>query len=134
MLTAKPLNAVILLSILNAGWASGMHTSNLEVILHDSNSFRKGREAEPTYDIFKRRDGDYPFWITAAASLEEAKERIAGYALVVPGEYFIYSRGKELFLSASPRRKDAYGATDPSGCGHNLGITRSAGKLRRALW
>jgi len=75
-----------------------MHTSNLEVILHDSNSFRKGREAEPTYDIFKRRNNDYPFWITAAASLEEAKERIAGYALIVPGEYFIYSRGKGIIL------------------------------------
>ena len=48
---------------------------DLEMILHDSNSFRKGREAEPAYDIFKRREGDYPFWITAAATLEEAKKR-----------------------------------------------------------
>ena len=62
------------------------------MILHDSNSFRKGCEGEPTYDIFKRRDGDYPFWTTAAATLEEAKKRIAGYALVVPGEYFIYAQ------------------------------------------
>ena len=63
-----------------------------EMILHDSNSFRKGREAEPTYDIFTRREGDYPFWITAAATLEEAKKRIAGYALIVPGEYFMYAQ------------------------------------------
>jgi hypothetical protein len=68
------------------------------MILHDSNAFRKGREAERTYDIFKRRDGDYPFWITAAASLEEAKKHIAGYALIVPGEYFIYAQREGIIL------------------------------------
>jgi hypothetical protein len=72
--------------------------SKFEMILHDSNSFRKGREAEPTYDIFKRREGDYPFWITAAATLEEAKKRIAGYALIVPGEYFIYAQREGVIL------------------------------------
>ena len=71
---------------------------DLEMILHDSNSFRKGREAEPAYDIFKRREGDYPFWITAAATLEEAKKRIAGYALIVPGEYFIYAQREGVIL------------------------------------
>jgi hypothetical protein len=71
---------------------------DLEMILHDSNSFRKGREAEPAYDIFKRRDGHYPFWITAAATLEEAKKRITGYALVVPGEYFIYAQQEGVIL------------------------------------
>ena len=77
--------------------ASGMHTLNL-MILHNSNSFRKGREAEPSYDIFKRRDGEYPFWITAAATLEEAKKRIAGYALIVPGEYFIHAQREGIIL------------------------------------
>jgi hypothetical protein len=72
--------------------------SEFEMILHDSNSFRRGREAEPTYDIFKRREGDYPFWITAAATLEEAKKRIAGYALIVPGEYFIYAQREGVIL------------------------------------
>src|ERR1700747_137922 len=36
---------------------------------------------------------------------------------------------KGLSLSASSRRRDTHEATDPSGCGHNLGITRSTGKL-----
>lgn len=72
--------------------------SEFEMILHDSNSFRKGREAEPTYDIFKRRERDYPYWITTAASLGEAKKRIAGYALVVPGEYFIYAQREGIIL------------------------------------
>ena len=79
--------------------------SEFEVILHDSNSFRKGREAEPTYDIFKRRERDYPYWITTAASLEEAKKRIAGYALVVPGEYFIYAQRDGIILECiAPER------------------------------
>lgn len=72
--------------------------SEFEMILHDLNSFRKGREAEPTYDIFKRRDNDYPYWITAAASLEEARKRITGYALIAAGEYFIYSQGEWVIL------------------------------------
>ena len=72
--------------------------SEFEMILHDSNSFRKGRETEPTYDIFKRRDNDYPYWITAAASLEEAKKRIAGYALIVAGDYFIYAQRDGIIL------------------------------------
>jgi hypothetical protein len=65
------------------------------MILHDSNSFRKGFEMEPTYDIFKRRADGYPFWITAVETLEKARERTTNYALVVPGEYFIYSQGED---------------------------------------
>jgi len=52
------------------------------MILHDSNSFRKGLEMEPTYDIFKRRDQGYPFWITAVETLKEARERTTSFALV----------------------------------------------------
>ena len=37
---------------------------------------------------------------------------------------------RELSLSASLQKKDTYGVTDPPGCGRNLGITRSTGKLR----
>lgn len=96
MLTASPLSAIISI-ILNAGGKRNAH-SRFEMILHDSNSFRKGHEAEPSYDIFKRRDGDYPFWITAAATLEEAKKRIAGYALIVPGEYFIHAQREGIIL------------------------------------
>ena len=77
------------------------------MILHDSNSFRKGLEAEPTYDIFKRRDNDYPYWITAAASLEEARKRITAYALIVAGEYFIYSQGEGIILECvTPEQED----------------------------
>jgi hypothetical protein len=87
--------------------------SKFEMILHDSNSFRKGREAEPTYDIFKRRDNDYPFWITAAATLEEARKRIAGYALIVAGEYFIYSQGEGTILECVTPEKEELRTTRP---------------------
>ena len=77
------------------------------MILHDSNSFRKGHETEPTYDIFKRRDNDYPYWITAAATLEEARKRITGYALIVAGEYFIYSQGEGIILECiTPKEEE----------------------------
>ena len=86
--------------------ASEMHTSHREMILHDSNSFRKGLETEPTYDIFKRRDDGYPFWITAVKTLEEARTRTTGYALVVPGEYFIYSQGEGIILECVTSQKE----------------------------
>ena len=57
------------------------------MILHDSNSFRKGLETEPTYDIFKRRDDGYPFWIKAVKTLDAARARTTDNALVVPGDY-----------------------------------------------
>ena len=34
---------------------------------------------EATYDIFKRRDDGYPFWITAVGTLKEARERTTSY-------------------------------------------------------
>jgi hypothetical protein len=83
------------------------------MILHDSNSYRKGRETEPTYDIFKRRDDDYPLWITAAASLEEARKRITGYALIVAGEYFIYSQGEGIILECVTPKKEERRASRP---------------------
>lgn len=89
-----------------------MHTCHLEMILHDSNSFRKGLERESTYDIFKRRDDGYPFWITAVETLEKARERTTSYALVVPGEYFIYSQGEGIILECvTPKKKEERRAT-----------------------
>jgi hypothetical protein len=85
----------------------------LEMILDDSNSSRKGLEAEPTYDIFKRRADDYPFWITAVDTLEEARERTNLYALVVPGEYFIYSQGEGIILEGLTQEKKDLPITRP---------------------
>ena len=83
------------------------------MILHDSNSFRKGREAEPTYDIFKRRDGDYPFWITAAASLEEAKERIAWVRSHCAGGILYLLAGEGIILECVVLEKGHLQASRP---------------------
>jgi hypothetical protein len=61
---------------------------------------------EPVYDIFKRRDDGYPFWITAVETLEEARERTGKYALLVPGEYFIYSQGEGIILGCVTSKKE----------------------------
>jgi hypothetical protein len=76
------------------------------MILHDSNSFRKGLEMEPTYDIFKRRNDGYPFWVTTVESLKEARERTTSFAVVAPGEYFIYSQGEGIILECVTPRKE----------------------------
>ena len=76
------------------------------MICYDSNSFRKGHEGEPTYDIFKRRADGYPFWIAAVETLEEARERTTRYALIVPGEYFIYSQGEGIILECLTPKKE----------------------------
>ena len=87
-----------------------MHKYHSEMILHGSNSFRKGLEMEPTYDIFKRRADRCPFWIAAVDSLEQARERTKRYSLIVPGEYFIYSQGEGIILECvTPEKKDLRG-------------------------
>ena len=96
---------------LECGVASRMHILSLKMILHDSNSFRKGSEAEPTYDIFKRGDDGCPFWITAVKTLAEARERTTNYALAVPGEYFIYSQGEGVILECVATKKEERGAS-----------------------
>lgn len=91
------------------------------MILHDSNSFRKWLEKEPTYDIFKRREDSYPYWITAVGTLQEARERTTRYGLIVAGEYFT-RREKGLFLSASLQRRRSVEPHPQSGLCRNLGI------------
>jgi len=88
-----------------------MHNCHPEMTLHDSNSFRKGLEIEPTYDIFKRRDDGYPFWITAVETLGEARERTTRYALVVPGKYFIYSQREGIILECVAPKKEEHRAS-----------------------
>jgi hypothetical protein len=77
------------------------------MVLGDLNSFRNGLEIECIYDVFKRRAGGFPFWITTVDNLEEAKERTSQCALVVPGDYFIYLQGEGIILECiTPEKKD----------------------------
>jgi hypothetical protein len=59
----------------------------------------------PKFDIFKRlRDGT-SLWILAVEGLEEARNRMNRLAVVVPGDYLIYSEEKGLVVTTglSPR-------------------------------
>jgi hypothetical protein len=73
----------------------------------DTNSSCNGLEIESMYDVFKRRADGFPFWITTFDNLEEARERTSHCAVVVPGDYFIYSPGEGIILECiTPERKD----------------------------
>ena len=52
------------------------------------------------FDIFKRlRDGT-SLWIAAVEGLEEARNRMKRLAIVVPGNYLIYSEEKSLVIES----------------------------------
>jgi hypothetical protein len=52
------------------------------------------------FDIFKVLS-DGPLWVSAAQSLREAKERMARFVLVSPGEYFIRSEQEVVVATQS---------------------------------
>ena len=57
----------------------------------------------PKFDIFKRlRDGT-SLWILAVEGLEEARNRMNRLAVVVPGDYLIYSQEKGLIVERISR-------------------------------
>ncbi len=57
----------------------------------------------PKFDIFKRlRDGT-SLWIVAVEGLEEARNRMNRLAVVVPGDYLIYSEERGLVIESATR-------------------------------
>jgi hypothetical protein len=57
----------------------------------------------PKFDIFKRlRDGT-SLWIVAVEGLEEARNRINRLAVVVPGDYLIYSEERGLVIESATK-------------------------------
>jgi hypothetical protein len=57
----------------------------------------------PKFDIFKRlRDGT-SLWILAVEGLEEARNRMNRLAVVVPGDYLIYSEERVLVIESATR-------------------------------
>jgi hypothetical protein len=57
----------------------------------------------PKFDIFKRlRDGT-SLWIAAVEGLEEARNRMNRLAVVVPGDYLIYSEERGLVIESATR-------------------------------
>jgi hypothetical protein len=57
----------------------------------------------PKFDIFKRlRDGT-SLWILAVEGLEEARHRMNRLAVVVPGDYLIYSEERGLVIESATK-------------------------------
>jgi hypothetical protein len=57
----------------------------------------------PIFDIFRRlRDGT-SLWILAVEGLEEARNRMNRLAVVVPGDYLIYSEERGLVIESATR-------------------------------
>jgi hypothetical protein len=84
-----------------------MHNCHLEMILHGSHSIFSNAVSGLHFEPSAKRDDGCPFWITAVETLEEARERTTGYALVVPGEYFIYSQGEGIILECvTPKNEE----------------------------
>lgn len=46
----------------------------------------------PSLDIFKKDAWGNPIWIDAVSDLEAARVRVAEFAVVLPGEYFIFDQ------------------------------------------
>ena len=57
----------------------------------------------PKFDIFRRlRDGT-SLWILAVEGLEEARNRMNRLAVVVPGDYLIYSEERGLVIESATK-------------------------------
>ena len=54
------------------------------------------------FDIFKRLKDGTSLWIAAVEGLGEARNRTNRLAIVVPGNYLIYSEEKGLVIESVP--------------------------------
>jgi hypothetical protein len=63
------------------------------------------------FDIFKRRSNGNTLWITTVDELTEAKRRMARFALLSPGEYFVYLQGEGIVAELSAEQQQWIGAT-----------------------
>jgi hypothetical protein len=63
------------------------------------------------FDIFKRRSNGNTLWITTVEGLTEAKRRMARFAQLSPGEYFVYSQGKGIVAELSVESQQWVGVT-----------------------
>ena len=57
----------------------------------------------PKFDIFKRLRDGASLWILAVEGLEEARNRMNRLAVVVPGDYLIYSEERGLIIESATR-------------------------------
>jgi len=77
------------------------------------NVFRQGEVTTMDYrfDIFKRRSNGSTLWITTVEGLTEAKRRMARFAQLSPGEYFVYLQGEGIVAELSVESQQWMGVT-----------------------
>jgi len=63
------------------------------------------------FDIFKRRSNGNTLWITTVEGLTEAKRRMARFALLSPGEYFVYLQGEGIVAELGAEQQQWMGVT-----------------------
>jgi hypothetical protein len=63
------------------------------------------------FDIFKRRSNGNTLWITTVDGLIEAKRRMARFAQLSPGEYFVYMQGEGIVAELSAEHQQWMGVT-----------------------
>lgn len=61
---------------------------------------------EARFDIFKRLPDGVTVWITTLEDLEEAKQRMARFAVISPAKYFVYFQGKGIVAEFSDSSQD----------------------------
>jgi hypothetical protein len=62
-------------------------------------------------DIFKRRSNGSTLWITTVEGLTEAKRRMARFAQLSPGEYFVYLQGEGIVAELNAEAQQWVGVT-----------------------
>jgi hypothetical protein len=63
------------------------------------------------FDIFKRRSNGNTLWITTVEGLTEAKRRMARFAQLSPGEYFVYLQGEGIVAELGAEQQQWMGVT-----------------------
>jgi len=63
------------------------------------------------FDIFKRRSNGNTLWITSVDGLTEAKRRMARFAQLSPGEYFVYLQGEGIVAELGAEQQQWMGVT-----------------------
>jgi hypothetical protein len=63
------------------------------------------------FDIFKRRSNGNTLWISTVEGLTEANRRMARFAQLSPGDYFVYLQGEGIVAELGAEQEQWMGVT-----------------------
>jgi hypothetical protein len=63
------------------------------------------------FDIFKRRSNGNTLWISTVEGLTEANRRMARFAQLSPGDYFVYLQGEGIVAELGAEQQQWMGVT-----------------------